>query len=79
MAFTKRVQVLMEPAEFQQLEAIALSEGLGVGELLRRAARLHYLRSPGQRQSAAKALIDLGLPAITDLTATGTAARSSTP
>jgi hypothetical protein len=75
MALTKRVQVLMEPAEFTRLEAIAASQGLGLGELLRRAARSQYAQGAETRLEAARAISALDLPAIDDLSATLVSAR----
>ena len=43
MAKTKRVQVLMEPREFNQLERVARKRGSSVSDLMREAARAQYL------------------------------------
>ena len=43
MAKTKRVQVLMEPKEFSQLERVARKRGSSVSDLMREAARAQYL------------------------------------
>ncbi len=43
MAKTKRVQVLMEPKEFNQLERVARKRGSSVSDLMREAVRAQYL------------------------------------
>jgi uncharacterized protein (DUF1778 family) len=43
MAKTKRVQVLMEPQEFELLERVARTRGSSVSDLMREAARAHFL------------------------------------
>ncbi len=43
MAKTKRVQVLMEPREFDLLEKVARRRGSSVSDLMREAARAQYL------------------------------------
>jgi hypothetical protein len=43
MAKTKRVQVLMEPREFDLLERMARKRGALVSDLMREAARAQYL------------------------------------
>lgn len=77
MALTKRVQVLMEPAEYQQLEAIAAGQSVGVGDLVRRAARERYLQGPEPRREAARQLGTIGLPSILDPDTTITAAHGT--
>lgn len=67
MAKTKRVQVLMEPEEFDLLEALARRQRSSVSDLMREAARAHWLvgASNAQRSSAARTflgLIDAPLP-----------------
>lgn len=43
MAKTKRVQVLMEPEEFELLEGLARKRGSSVSDLMREAARAQFL------------------------------------
>lgn len=43
MAKTKRVQVLMEPKEFELLERLARKRGSSVSDLMREAARAQFL------------------------------------
>lgn len=64
MAKTKRVQVLMEPEEFQVLEDIARRRGASVSDLMREAARAQILAQVGlaKRKEAARQF--LRLPAI---------------
>jgi hypothetical protein len=64
MAIDKRVQVLMEPGEFSQLEAIAASQGVSLGELIRQAVRERYLTHAEQRLTAAERLCQLDLATI---------------
>ncbi len=78
MAVDKRVQVLMEPSEFAQIEALATSQGISLGELIRQAVRERYLTHTDQRRAAATRLCSLGLAAIdvAHLEASLTVARS---
>ena len=64
MPIDKRVQVLMEPAEFIQIDALATSQGVSVGELIRQAVRERYLTHTDQRQTAASQLCRLNLPQL---------------
>lgn len=64
MAREKRVQVLMEPGDFDRLEALALQENTSVGELIRRAVRERYLAGSRQQMAAATDLNALRLPAL---------------
>lgn len=64
MAIDKRVQVLMEPAEFNQLETLAQTQGVSVGELIRQAVRERYLTHSDQRLAAAEALCGLAMPPL---------------
>ncbi len=61
MAKTKRVQVLMEPVEFEALENIARLQGASVAELMRQAASRQYLRGADteRRTAAARRFIQL--------------------
>lgn len=78
MAIDKRVQVLMEPAEFAQLEALAGSQGISVGELIRQAVRERHLMHADQRRSAAQQLCKMALTGLdpSQLEASLTVARS---
>jgi uncharacterized protein len=59
VAKTKRVQVLMEPGEFAELERLARSRGASVADLMREAARAQYLNADeqGRRARAAEAFL----------------------
>jgi hypothetical protein len=61
MAKTKRVQVLMEPKEFNQLERVARKRGSSVSDLMREAARAQYLVDVGcsRRSGAAQSFLSL--------------------
>jgi len=78
MAVDKRVQVLMEPTEFAQLEALAASQNISVGELIRQAVRERYLVHTNQRRAAADTLCKLQLTGLNpeQLEASLTLARS---
>jgi len=78
MAVDKRVQVLMEPTEFAQLEALAASQNISVGELIRQAVRERYLVHTDQRRAAADTLCKLQLTGLNpeQLEASLTLARS---
>lgn len=64
MAVDKRVQVLMEPTEFAQLEALAASQNVSVGELIRQAVRERYLLHVDQRRIAAQQLCAMELTGL---------------
>jgi hypothetical protein len=64
VAKTKRIQVLMEPGEFDELERMAGSRGTSVGELMRQAARAQHLATVGSGRRAAAAQRFLGLPDV---------------
>lgn len=78
MAVDKRVQVLMEPSEFAQIEALAASQQISVGELIRQAVRERYLMHVDQRRAAAGKLCQMDLSALDphQLEASLTLARS---
>lgn len=61
VAKTKRVQVLMDPAEFRQLEGLARKRRSSVSELMREATRVQLLHGleRGRRVAAAHAFLDL--------------------
>ena len=53
MALTKRVEVLFEPNEYTDLEAIARKHRESVGSLIRKATRQLYLDKERQRRKEA--------------------------
>ena len=61
MAKTKRVQVLMEPEEFELLEVLAKKQGASVSDLMREAARVQLLAQVGlaRRTEAARRFLRL--------------------
>jgi hypothetical protein len=61
---TKRVQVLMEPLEFEALERVARSRGSSVAELIREAARAQYLSTIDRGVRARAAELFLSLPDV---------------
>jgi hypothetical protein len=65
MAKTKRVQVLMEPKEFDQLERVARKRGSSVSDLMREAARAQYLVDFDRSRRSRAAQNFLGLPDVT--------------
>lgn len=52
MALTKRVELLLDPAEYARLEEIARARRESVGALIRRAVKREYL-DPGQERRRA--------------------------
>lgn len=64
MARTKRAQVLMEPDEYERLEAIAAERGVAVAELIRTAVRERYLLSREERRRRVDEILALDLPVI---------------
>lgn len=65
MAKTKRVQVLMEPREFDQLERVARKRGSSVSDLMREAARAQYLVDVDRSRRIRSAQSFLSLPDAT--------------
>ena len=62
MAKTKRVQILMDPHEFDALGRVARSRGTSVASLMREAVSVRYAGAAnGERRSVAAQLF-LGLP-----------------
>ena len=64
MARTKRAQILMDPAEYQQLEILAAREGVSVAELVREAVRERYLDAPPRKTEAAARITAMTLPVV---------------
>ena len=64
MARTKRAQILMEPAEYEQLEVLAAREGVSVAELVREAVRERYLDAPPRKAEAAARITAMALPVV---------------
>jgi len=64
MARTKRAQVLMEPEEYERLEAIAAERGVAVAELIRSAVRERYFLSREERRRHVEEILGLDLPVI---------------
>lgn len=64
VAKTKRVQVLMEPREFSELNRIARSRHTSVADLMRDAAHIQYLATGGTGRRSAAAQRFLKLPDV---------------
>jgi uncharacterized protein (DUF1778 family) len=62
MAKTKRVQVLMEPREFDLLERAARKRGSSVSDLMREAARAQFLVDVDRARRSRAAQSFLKLP-----------------
>ncbi len=62
MAHTRRAQILMEPEEYQQLEAVARRQGTSVAELVRTAVRERYLSQQQDRIRAMEEICAMELP-----------------
>jgi hypothetical protein len=62
MAKTKRVQVLLEPSEFDALERLAQDRGASVAELIRHAVRVQYLKVSDRARRMRAVDFFLGLP-----------------
>jgi len=62
MAHTRRVQILMEPDEYEQLVRIAERRAVSVAELIRSAVRSVYLRSTDERTAAVDRIASMDLP-----------------
>ncbi len=58
MALTRRVEVLFDPVQYEDLERIARSRRETVGALVRKAVEEQWLRlSPSQRREAVRGLL----------------------
>ena len=61
MSVTRRAQILMEPDEYDCLEAIARQKGVAVAELIRRAVRERYLLARDDRLRVAGEICSMDL------------------
>lgn len=61
MAQTRRAQILMEPAEYAQLEQIAQNSQTSVAELIRRAVRERYLTEVTDKYALVERIAGLNL------------------
>ena len=64
MPKTKRVQVLMEPREFDLLARVARKRGSSVSDLMREAARAQYLQDIDRSRRSRSVQAFLGLPDV---------------
>ncbi|MGE5787140.1 MAG: CopG family transcriptional regulator [Myxococcales bacterium] len=64
MAKTRRVQILMDPREFDLLERVARKRGSSVSDLMREAARAQYLVDVDRTRSTRAAQNFLSLPDV---------------
>ena len=64
MAVTRRTQLLMEPAEFRKLQAVARQRRTSVAEVIRSALRQTYLSAGHERHPVVEAILAMGLPTI---------------
>jgi len=64
MAKTKRVQVLMEPKEYERLERVARKRGSSVADLMREAGRAQDLVDVELSRSSRAAQSFLSLPDV---------------
>ena len=63
MARTRRAQVLMEPEEYSQLEALAAAQGVSVSSLFRQAVRDRFrLVTTDERRQAVEEIVALDVP-----------------
>jgi hypothetical protein len=62
MSKSKRVQVLMEPAEFSLLERLARQRGTSISDLMREAARAQFLVEGDRLRRTRAAQSYLSLP-----------------
>lgn len=62
MTMTKRVQVLMEPGEYDLLERVARKRGSSVSDLMREAARAQFLVDVDRSRRARSVHSFLSLP-----------------
>jgi hypothetical protein len=64
MAKTKRVQVLMDPGEYETLERLARKRRKSVAELMREAVRTHLLSQAAATRRAEAVREFLSLPLL---------------
>lgn len=64
MSATRRTQLLMEPAEFRRLRALAKERKTSVAALIRSAVRETYLSPTVERGPIVEAIAAMRLPAI---------------
>lgn len=62
MSANRRAQILMEPAEYEQLRRIARQRHVSVGELVRVAVRERFLSGADERRDAAARIAAMALP-----------------
>lgn len=63
MSATRRTQLLMEPAEFRRLQALAKQRKTSVAALIRTAVRETYLSPTADRGPIVEAIAAMELPA----------------
>ena len=61
---TRRIQLLMEPAEFRRLKTLARERKTSVAALIRSAVREAYLSPTADREPIVEAIAAMRLPAI---------------
>ena len=61
-AKTRRMNMLMEPAAYDRLAAIAERESVSVAELVRRAVEECYLGQPAHRSEVVDEILAMELP-----------------
>ena len=62
MAHARRVQILMDPDEYDELARIAEARMVSVAELIRTAVRVVYLRSRDDRMATVERIAAMDLP-----------------
>ena len=62
MGRTKRVQILMEPEEYRELEEIARQKGVSVAELIRTAVKERYFLASKKQGEAIADILAMNLP-----------------
>jgi predicted DNA-binding ribbon-helix-helix protein len=64
MASTRRTQLLMDPAEYRRLQAIARKRKVSVADLIRSAVREVYLEPAPNREAIVEAILAMRLPKL---------------
>ena len=64
MSTTRRTQLLMDPAEFRRLQALARERKTSVAELIRFAVRQTYLAPVAERGPIVDAIAAMRLPGV---------------